>query len=72
MRFHITRLGKFASRNLKPDIDGYIYTTIKEVKKGNWDAMITVDTDFAREVAARNREAIRESQRDINAFRCNY
>jgi len=67
--YHISNFGSFASPNLRPDLDGYVYLTTAAVIDGVWEAMVEMDEDYAAEIAAQNRAATRESEEDIAEWR---
>lgn len=78
MSYHKTNLGMYAG-DVIADLDGYVHETIKAAKAGNWPAeygpngrlLRGISHDYAREVAAHNRQATKESLAALREWRRN-
>ena len=66
MSYHVSNLGSFGGY-VRPDVDGYVHTSIRAVRRGSWGYRPTIDE--AREIARHNREGSRAAERAIQAWR---
>lgn len=64
---HVTNFGLFIS-GFVVDLDGFIYTTIPEVRAGRW-SIGQPDVNQARAIAKTNRRAIVKATRALKNWR---